>query len=296
MDLTRLRYFQAVAEELHFSRAAERLHMAQPPLSRQIRVLEQEMGVRLFDRNTRRVTLSEAGRFIYPDVCRLLTDAATIERRLRDFRTGEGGMLRLGFVDSSSYEMMPRFLRLHRSRWPKVEYELSSMSSDEQRTALIDGRIDLGIVRVGGTDAAVNATTLLEEPLVLAVGAGHRLFDQERTTLETVLDEPFVGFDRRTSPSLHARLRDLMAERGIDYDPVIEATEYTTILGLVASGQGVAIVPSSVRSFRPVNLRYLELDDDDALSAVLLLSRTDERSPLVLRAIDVAAEMFGAPD
>jgi DNA-binding transcriptional LysR family regulator len=293
MDLTRLRYFQAVAEELHFGRAAARLHIAQPPLSRQIRVLEQELGVRLFDRSTRRVGLTEAGRFIYPEVRRLLIDAATIERRLEEFRAGEGGTLRLGFVDSSSYEILPRFLRLHRGRWSKVDYELSSMSSDEQRAALLDGRIDLGMVRVEGHDPALTATILEQESLVLAVGADHRLVGTGPVSLAATAGEAFIGFDRRISPSLHAQLHELLARRGIEYDPVIEATEYTTILGLVASGQGAAIVPAGVRSFRPTGLHYIELHDDDAVSSVLLLSRSQERSPLVRRAIEVAGEMFG---
>lgn len=292
MNLNRLQCFAAVAEELHFHKAAERLHMAQPPLSRQIRVLEEELGVTLFNRSTRTVALTEAGRLLYPDVRKLLLDAKAIERRVAEYRTGEAGTLRLGFVDSSSYEMMPRFLRAHRSRWPKVEYELSSMSSDEQRVALSDGLIDLGIGRATGVGRDVHSTTLQVERLLLAVGVGHRLTGSQSVALADIDGEPFIGFDRRISPSLHTQLSNLLAVRNIDYDPIIEATEYTTILGLVASGQGIAVVPAGVSTFRPTELRYLELSDPDATTTLLLFSRSDDRSPLVRRATELAAELF----
>ncbi|MEM7322918.1 MAG: LysR family transcriptional regulator [Actinomycetota bacterium] len=292
MNLKRLECFVAVAEELHFHRAAERLHMAQPPLSRQVKILEEELGITLFNRSTRTVTLTEAGRFLYPGVRKLLLDAAAIERRVTEFRSGEGGILRLGFVDSSSYETMPRFLRAHRARWPKVEYELLSMSSDEQREALADGQIDLGIGRATGAGPAVDATTLQVERLLLAVGVDHRLADRTSAGIGETGGEPFIGFDRRISPSMHTQLSNIFAVRDIVYDPIIEATEYTTILGLVASGQGIAIVPAGVRSFRPANLRYLDIDESDATSTLLLFSRTGDRSPLVERATELAAELF----
>ena len=292
MNLTRLQCFVAVAEELHFHRAAERLHMAQPPLSRHIRVLEDELGVQLFDRSTRRVALTEAGRFLYPDVRKVLTDLSAIEQRAAEFRTGEGGVLRLGFVDSSSYEMMPLFLRAHRSRWPKVEYELLSMSSDEQRAAIVEGQIDLGIGRATGTDREVHATTLKVERLFLAVGVDHELAGRKRVRIAETDQEAFIGFDRRISPSMHTQLSNLFALSDVDYNPFIEATEYTTILGLVAAGEGIAVVPAGVRSFRPADLRYLEVEDSDATTNLLLFSRPDEPSPLVRRATKLASELF----
>lgn len=266
--------------------------MAQPPLSRQIRLLEEELGVTLFERSTRRVALTEAGRFLYPDARKVMIDLATIEQRAAEFRSGEGGVLRLGFVDSSSYEMMPRFLRAHRARWPKVTYELSSMSSDEQRAALTDGQIDVGIGRATGTDREVHATTLREERLLLAVSVDHEFAGRDQVALAETAQEPFIGFDRRVSPSLHTQLSNLFARQDIDYNPIMEATEYTTILGLVASGEGVAVVPEGVQSFRPADLRYLGFEEGDASTNLLLFSRADEQSPLVIRATELAAELF----
>ena len=295
MNLKRLRYFVVVADELHFGRAARRLHMAQPPLSQQIRLLEADLGVTLFDRSTRRVVLTAAGRRFHPEAKRLVREADALERRIGDFATGHGGTLRFGFVDSASYEIMPRFLRAYRRRWPDVDYVLRSMSSDEQHAALAAGEIDLGIGRAVGDPVEIRSTTLLDERLVLGVPADHRLADQQRTSLGRLAGEVFIGFDRTVSPSLHAVLRAMFAARKVAYDPVIEATEYTTILGLVASGQGIAVVPSGVRTFRPPDLRYLALSDRSATSSLLLFSRVGDTAPMVGNAIDLAAELFGTP-
>lgn len=321
VNLRRLRYFVAVADELHFGRAARRLHMAQPPLSQQIRQLEAELGVTLFLRSTRRVTLTDEGRLFYPEAVRLLAEADSVERRVAEIRSGDGGTLRLGFVDSASYEVLPRFLRAYRTRWPAVEYELRSMSSDEQHEALLGRRIDLGIGRAAGADGEITATTILEERLAVGLpadhdlagragsgladpaGSGHADHDlagqaasgragRAGTSLAELAGETFIGFDRRVSPSLHAELQALFTEAGVDYDPIIEATEYTTILGLVASGQGIAVVPAGVQSFRPPSLAYLALRDDGATSNLLMLHRTGERSPVVARAIEVATDVF----
>ena len=144
MNLQRLRYFVAVAEELHFGRAAERLHMSQPPLSQQIRLLERELDTALFDRSTRRVSLTDAGTFLYPEAVRLLAAADGVDRLMDQHRHGRAGTLRVGFVDSAAYEVMPRVLSEYRRRWPRVGYELHTMSSDEQVQALRAGQIDLG--------------------------------------------------------------------------------------------------------------------------------------------------------
>lgn len=287
-----MRYFVAVADELHFGRAAKRLHMSQPPLSRQIKTLEDEFGLPLFQRSTRQVALTDVGRMVLPQARQLLVDADALQRRVDDFRRGEGGTLRLGFVDSSSYNVMPTLLRAYRTQWPAVEYELTSMSSDQQIAALGRGEIDVGLGRTAGVGGGLQATRVLDEQLMVAVTSDHDLAGKSSTTLDCLLGEMFIGFDRRVSPSLHAELSSMLAARNVRYDPVIEATEYTTILGLVASGQGIAIVPEGVQSFQPPNLRFVALDDTDAVSSLLMLSRDGEESALVKRATDLARDTF----
>jgi len=294
VNLQRLRYFVAVAEELHFGRAAERLHMSQPPLSQQIRLLEHELGTALFDRSTRRVSLTDAGTFLYPEAVRLLTAADGVDRLMDQHRHGRAGTLRVGFVDSAAYEVMPRVLSEYRRRWPRVGYELHTMSSDEQVRALRDGRIDLGIGRAAADSRSVEATLVMHEPLLVAVGASHRLAAAPQTSLRDLADESIIGFDRGVSPSLHAVLAGMLGAEGVTYDPIIEATEYATILGFVAAGEGIAIVPASVQTFRPPDLQYVTLRDRSAAVRLLLLTRAGEPPPLVAQALDVVAELYTA--
>ena len=294
MNLQRLRYFVAVAEELHFGRAAERLHMSQPPLSQQIRLLERELDTALFDRSTRRVSLTDAGTFLYPEAVRLLAAADGVDRLMDQHRHGRAGTLRVGFVDSAAYEVMPRVLSEYRRRWPRVGYELHTMSSDEQVQALRAGQIDLGIGRAAADARNVEATLVMHEPLLVAVGASHRLAAAPQTSLRNLAGESIIGFDRRVSPSLHAVLAGMLGAEGVTYDPIIEATEYATILGFVAAGEGIAIVPASVQTFRPPDLQYVTLRDRSASVRLLLLTRAGEPSPLVAQALDVVAELYTA--
>ena len=292
MNLQRLRYFVAVAEELHFGRAADRLNMSQPPLSQQIRLLEREFDTALFDRSTRRVSLTDAGAFLYPEAVRLLASADGVDRLMDQHRQGQAGTLRVGFVDSAAYEVMPRALSEYRRRWPRVDYELHTMSSDEQVRALREGRIDVGIGRASSDSQHVEATLVTHERLLVAMGASHRLAAAPHTSLSDLAGEPLIGFDRRVSPSLHAVLAGMLGAAGVTYDPIIEATEYATILGFVAAGEGLAIVPASVQTFRPPALHYAALEDHSASVPLLLLTRAGEPPPLVTQALEVVAELY----
>ncbi len=292
MNLQRLRYFAAVAEELHFGRAADRLHISQPPLSQQIRLLERELDTTLFDRSTRRVTLTDAGRFLYPEAVRLLAAADGVDRLMEQRRHGQTGTLRVGFVDSAAYEVMPRVLAEYRRRRPRVDFELHTLSSDEQVEALRAGRIDLGIGRAVADPAHVESNLVMHERLLLAVGASHRLAESPPACLRDLSGQPIIGFDRSVSPSLHAVLAGMLAVEGVAYDPMIEATEYTTILGFVAAGEGVAIVPAGVQTFQPPGLHYVTLEDPGASVPLLLLRGAGEPLPLVSHALEVVAELY----
>ncbi|MCY3950889.1 MAG: LysR substrate-binding domain-containing protein [Acidimicrobiaceae bacterium] len=296
MNLQRLRYFATVAEELHFGRAAQRLHMSQPPLSQQIRQLERELDTALFDRSTRRVSLTDAGKFLYPEAVRLLAAADGVDRLMEQHRHGQTGTLRVGFVDSAAYEVMPRVLAEYRRRRPQVEFELHTLSSDEQVQALRAGRIDLGIGRAAADAGGVEATLVMHERLVLAAGASHRLAASGAACLGDLAGEPIIGFDRNVSPSLHAVLAGMLRVEGVAYDPMIEATEYTTILGFVAAGEGVAIVPAGVQTFRPPGLQYTPLTDASASVPLLLLRGAGEPLPLVSHALEAVAELYDSRD
>ncbi len=292
MNLKRMRYFVTVADELHFGRAAERLHMAQPPLSQQIRLLEGELEVQLFDRTTRRVELTEAGRMLYPHAVRLLRASDDAAAAANLFRQGETGTLRLGFVDSSSYDVMPRFLRSYREAFPKVDYELRTLSSDHQQDALIQRQIDIGIARVEPVQPGLSSTMIAVEPLMIAMATSDPLAKGRTVGLADLSGRPIIGVDRNASPSLFRKRVGLFGQHGLDYDPIIEATEYTTVLGLVAAGQGVAVVPSGVQSFQPPGLHYLPITDPEAQSTLVMIHRNDDTSLIVSHAIDTAAAVF----
>ncbi len=288
MNLTRLRYFVVLAEELHFGRAADVLHMAQPALSQQIRLLEKETGADLFERTTRRVSLTHAGRTLYPRAAELLRDADELERLMAEHADGNAGILRIGFVDSSSYAVMPQFLRSYRERWPEVRFELHSMSSEAQSHALPNGQIDIGIARTKGDERLLSHTEILEEDLVVAVGADHELASQPRLRLADLAGESFISFSRTSSPALTSELRSMLEAEGAHYDPIIEAEEYTTIIGLVSAGEGIAVVPATVRSFQPTGVVYIPLVNKEATSRLFLLTRKDERLRVARHAIDLA--------
>lgn len=291
MDLTRLRYFVAVADELHFGRAAARLHMAQPPLSRQIRRLETDLGTDLFTRTTRKVELTPAGALLHNEAVRLLAQADQVHRLMSQHRSGDVALLRIGFVDSASYAVMPKFLRAHRERWPQVRYELHTLSSEAQQAAFTAGDIDLGIARAASA-SNLDQRVILDEPLFVALPVQHRLAGQKSTSFRDLAGEGFISFTRADSPTLTEHLRASLALVDVDYDPVIEAEEYTTILGLVAAGEGIAIVPDTVRSFQPEGLIYTPLRDPQARTQLLMLSRRDSRLPAVARALALADELY----
>ena len=291
LSLRKLRYFVAVAEELHFGRAAGRLHIAQPALSQQIRLLETELDTPLFERTTRRVSLTAAGTVLLDQARRLLVAADGVERAARELRDGERGILRLGFVDSTAYEMVPRFLRRFRELRPNIDFELHSMSSDEQYVALRDGTIDLGISRTAGAAGDLDRWLLGSEPFVLAVGSTHPFADRQSVELRELGSESFIGFDKEVSPTLHAEMRLLLAAAGVRLELAMQATEYTTILGLVAAGVGISMVPSSVRTFRPPGLRFIDIADEDARVDLVLLSRPAAPLATVQAAIKVLTEL-----
>lgn len=284
-NLRRLDAFVAVAEELHFGRAADRLHIAQPALSQQIRKLEADLGLTLLERTTRRVALTPDGAAFLPHARQLSVSAQGVARAAEELRVGARGRLRLGFVDSTAFEFVPWFLRRFRSAWPEADVELHTMSSDEQARALVAGDIDLGVARTVPVRPVVDSAMLGHDRFMLAVPADHAVAGQRTVSLRRLTQETFVGFSRTSSPSLHAELRSLLGAHDVGYDPAIEATEYTTIVGLVAAGEGVALVPSGVRRLQLPNVAYMKVADADARVALVRLSRIDEPQTIVANAI-----------
>ena len=293
VTIRRIEFFACVAEELHFGRAADRLHIAQPTLSHQIRMLETELGLSLFERTTRHVRLTDAGRILYPEVKRLLSVAEVLGRVADQLKTGQRGLLRFGFVDSAAYELVPRFLGMYRIRWPDIQFDLRHMSSDDQIDFLCADELDLGIARAAGDSTLIRSNVFAKEPLYLAVHRRNWASGPDKVRLRDLAGQRFIGFDRDRSRSLHAEITSLLAGHSAAYSPDVEATKYTTILGIVAAGEGVAIVPAGVRTFRPPVIRYLKIVEKAASVRLILIARAANQSRLVGDSFDSIAKELG---
>jgi len=285
MDLRQLRYFVTVAEELHFRRAAERLHISQPSLSQQIRGLENQMGVRLFNRTKRRVQLTQAGRRFLEEARRTLAQAERAVRIAQQTSRGEIGLLSIGFVPAADYTVFPKLLPAFRRLHPGVQLVLRTISSMAQVEALRDGRIDVGFLRVPVDDKALAVESILREPLVVALPLAHPLSAIREVPLRALANERYIFFPREMAPSFYDLVVSSCHEAGFSLNVTHEAEHFQTMLGLIASGLGVALVPKSVSNlgrrgvrFRPLlppvphvelAMAYRRDDDSDLLRAFL---------------------------
>jgi DNA-binding transcriptional LysR family regulator len=283
VELRPLRSFLVLAEELHFGRAARRLHISQPPLSRQIRRLEDELGVELLRRTRRSVQLTDAGRLLVEQGRPLVDQAERVEELVRRAGAGEVGRLAVGFVGSATYETLPAIVRAFRDLAPGVELRLEELTTAPQVAALRAGQIDVGLVRPPVDGGRLRLTPLVEERLVAALPDTHPLAGRTRVRAAALADDPFVLFPRQIGSGLYDDVLGVCRAAGFGPRVVQEAGDMQTIVSLVSAGIGVSLVPSSVAVFRPPGVVYRDLDGPNATLALALAERLDERSPLVAR-------------
>jgi DNA-binding transcriptional LysR family regulator len=282
MELRHLRYFIAVAEELHFGRAAHLLGISQPPLSQQIQALEHGLGTRLLERTNRRVQLSESGRLFLDEARLVLAQADKAADVARRAQAGELGELKVGFTTSAPFtSSIPQAIFAFRQRFPEVHLALQEMNSREVAVALEDESIHVGIMRPLALPESLQVVELLREPLVAIINADHPLAQgsDQGLQLSALADEPFVFFPRTYGSGLYAQLFDLARAAGFSPQITQEAGEVMTIIGLVAAGLGVTVLPASYRRMRIDDVVYRTLLDPDATSAVWLVQRKDQQSP-----------------
>ena len=281
LDIKHIRAFRQVAEELHFGRAAKLLHIAQPPLSRQIQEFERSLGVRLFERGPRYVRLTAAGATLYARTGTVLAD---LESALHDAtRAGRGmvGRLSLAFIHSSGYMMLPEVLRTYRRQCPEVDIELQEMTILEQTEALRRGRIDVGILRPPVVVPGVESEELLVDPFMLVVPDNHRLASRAKASLREVRDDPFILFPRTTSPLFYSRILSMCEEAGFSPKLAQQAMHIHTVLGLVHADLGIAIVPATGRTLTMPGIRWLEIAEAPPPVAVSLAWRRESDTALV---------------
>ncbi len=292
VELRHLRYFLAVAEELHFGRAAERARIAQPALSQQIRRLEAALGTELFRRTTRRVRLTAAGEALIPHARRALQEVA--DGRVAAVRAarGEVGRLSVGFVETAAGTIVPAAVQRFRAERPAVELSLRELGVAEQVEGLRSGRIDVGVVRAPVDAPELQLEPIAEEGLLAAMPSGHQLASRRRIAPGRLAGEPLVALSREIVPGLHDQLADTLGGGLGGVRITQEATSIQAVLGLVAAGLGIAVLPASVRSQRRDGVSFVSLVPSPR-STVLVASRRDHGSPLIGAFIDAARA--GAP-
>jgi len=286
MDLRALRYFAAVAETGHMTRAAERLGIQQPPLSQQIKQLERTLGLTLFKRHPRGVTLTEAGRLFQAEALRLLDDAQAMRTRMKRVAEGQAGVLRVGFTSSAAaHRFVPDALRAFRQSHPEVEMQLREANAADLTEALAAGRLHVALLRRPvARPQGLAFDTLLHEPLVAALpidrapevaGSGSRAL-----TLARLCGDPLILVRRPGAPGMYADLLALCHAQGLEPRVAAEVDRMMTNLNLVAAGVGVSVVPASMAGVHPHAVAYLPLKGCESLDAPLTVAWRDGEDSL----------------
>jgi DNA-binding transcriptional LysR family regulator len=284
MELRHLRYFVAVAEELHFTRAALRLNIAQPPLSQQIRALEEELGVQLFLRTRRSVALTDAGQALLERAREMLAAAQALPRQLQRVARGETGLLRIGFSSTLPLTKVLRdVVADHRRSHPDVALNLREMHTQLQFDSLARGELDVGLVRYNErAPEGIRLRLLRRDPLRLVVPAGHRFARRKSVSIGDCRDEAFIGFPGDAGTGTGPLLKRLAAQAGFEPRIAQEAREATTQIGLVAAGLGIAVLPAPLEAVRIEGVHYVPLEGEGAMLVMSVATRADEASERVL--------------
>ncbi|MCT9117527.1 LysR substrate-binding domain-containing protein [Cupriavidus gilardii] len=259
MEFRHLRYFLVLADELHFGRAARRLSISQPPLSLNIQQLEASVGARLFERDSKGVRLTAAGRAFRESATALLAQAEEARLLARQIEAGAVGRLRVGFVGSMLYRGLPQKLQQFEADQPGIQIALTELNSQEQIEALLHGQLDVGFIHTSRVPDELATRLIHSEPFVCCMPAAHRLATRRAIALTELRSETFVLFSRNASPDYYARIVDMCAAEGFYPQIRHEVRHWLSVVSLVSQGMGVAVVPAALRhsalagaAFRPL--------------------------------------------
>jgi DNA-binding transcriptional LysR family regulator len=266
---------------MHFGRAAKRLHIAQPPLSQQIMNLEDELGIKLFDRTKRAIQMTDAGIYFLKEAQQLLLhveQAAEIAGRIYH---GQAGRLSVGFVGSVVHTFLPEGLRLFRSRFPDVELVLQELNTAEQITSLHAGRVDVGFHYLDAQDSALASQTLTRAPLMVVLPKKHALAGRKSLHIRELAQEPFIANTRSSEPVVLDAFISLCHSAGFSPKIAQESGHVQTVLGLVASGLGACLLPDFIKNIRRPGVRYIPLSGSPPKVNLAVVWRSDNSSILV---------------
>ena len=287
-----LRYFVAVAEELHFGRAAARLHIAQPGLSQQIQALERRLGVRLLERTSRQVRLTPAGSLLVSEGRRLLAEAERAVDRVRRTGRGEIGRVTVAAIGSATYDVVPRLLRAHRTRYPDVELVLREMSTPAQVQALRSGEIDVGLLRLPADTTGLVGHTVREDRMALMLPETHPLARRRRIPLRALAREPLILFPAAPRPSWADTVVAACREAG--FEPIVaqEAMESATVVSFVAAGVGIAIVPEGLKVLARAGVAYRLVAPPAPVTRLAAVHRAGQLPPAVEGLMALVRELW----
>ncbi len=293
MELRHLRYFVAVAEEKSFNKAAERLFISQPPLSRQIKQLEEEIGTLLIDRDNRPLKLTEAGDFFYGHAIQILAQSDNLQAMT--MRKGNfDNSLSIGFVASILYGILPKVIARFRGIYPNIEIKLYELNSWQQMQALTEGKIDVGFGRLLFEDASTRRILLREESLVVAAPVGHHLVREQRTGVNLIdlVNEKLLLYPMAPRPSFIDYVLDLFETRKLKVNYFTEVRELHIALGLVAAGEGLTIVPKTLQHLRTQEISYIPFKNNSLTSPVIMNIRHFDKSELLKTLLEVTYQIY----
>ena len=280
MELRHLRYFVAVVEEQSFTKAAEKLFIAQPPLSRQIQNLEQELDIQLFERGSRPLKTTEAGQFFYQHAVKLLSNAEEIKSMTKRIGIADR-TISIGFVGSLLFGLLSRIVFLFKQQHPQLKIEMVEMNTSEQIQALKEGWIDVGFGRLRISDPAVKRVLLREERLIVAAHSSHFLSHRDGVNLTELVDQPLFLYPNNGKANFSTQVRGIFSEYGLEPKNIRAVSELQLALGFVAAGEGVCIVPESAQNIRLAHLNFIPLLDEFAVSPVFMAIRNMDESEYI---------------
>ncbi len=295
LELRQIRAFLAVAEQLHFGRAAGQLHISQPALSQQIRLLERDVGTPLFIRTSRMVELTPPGQALAEAGPRVILEADRAQRRVEQAAEGSSGLLIVGSVNTALAGITPRIMRAVRARVPDLRLELYHMDTSAQMTALADRRLDIGVVREAAATRTLENERLVSEPLVVVLPEGHPLAAAETVAPRDLADEPFVLWPRMLGPDFFDRIIAYCRKHGFNPRIVAEGDDVETQLGLVAAGTGVSLQPAYYADLRRSGVAFRPLEGDAPRVALQMSWRRGDVSPAVSHFVTVARRVIAEP-
>jgi DNA-binding transcriptional LysR family regulator len=297
MEIRQLKFFIAVAEELHFGRAADVLHMAQPPLSQQIKLLEKELGVKLFLRTTRSVELTSAGEALYRRAKHVLDAMQDAEMAAKAGGSSTYGRVRIGFAGAATRHLLPQLAREVKARYPNIELILrGNLYANAAQEAIARGEIDLGFVRLPFNLPGLSYRAIEEESLVCVLPVGHELASRAKVTISDLADQPFVTFPRDSGSTLRSITNKVCWDQGFTPRVVQEAPDSYTIHAMVAAGQGVSLAFSSTLNINQPGVVYLPISGElpTLQSAIAWDARNDSKA--LAAVVEVADSIFPRPD